>query len=97
MTCYTAAMRHLLAASLLALAACGQPTQSPDASTADAPTDAPPDAACSLVCSAVQTCCDVPGVGQRCIDYISDPENCGACGRRCLFDGICVNRECVTP
>lgn len=97
MTRYTGAMRYALAAVLLALTACGQAPSTTDAGpmpdafdpgTVDAYT------ACTLTCAAVQLCCETSR-GQRCLDYYSDPENCGACGRRCLLDTICVSRECV--
>lgn len=83
----TARLVALLAA--LAVAACGQ---------SSAPADAPalPDASgdasrCSLPCSAVQACC---GTEPRCVDYYSDPANCGGCGIVCDPGSVCLDRAC---
>lgn len=51
-------------------------------------------ARCSTTCSAVQMCCST-STGNRCIDYFSDPANCGACGNICASGQICVNRMCM--
>lgn len=94
MTCYTIAMRTALLASLLALAACGQSSPPADAA---ASTDAPPDTdfdPCDWRCSAVQLCCD-GATGFACVDYYSDPANCGGCGIACDPGAVCVGRMCV--
>lgn len=55
-----------------------------------------PAARCTPSCSAVQMCCG-SSAGNRCVDYFSDPANCGACGNVCGSGQTCVNRACTTP
>ena len=33
----------------------------------------------------------------ECVNYLTDPNNCGQCGRRCVGDQQCINGECVSP
>jgi hypothetical protein len=84
----TARLVAILAA--LTLTACGQSAAPPDA---PALPDAQGDASrCSSPCSAVQACC---GTEPRCVDYYSDPANCGGCGIVCDPGAVCVGRMCV--
>lgn len=34
--------------------------------------------------------------GDECVDYLSDPNNCGACGNSCGEEGCCSNGNCVS-
>lgn len=49
---------------------------------------------CTPGCSSVQMCCS-SSTGNRCIDYFSDPANCGGCGNVCASGQLCVNRMCM--
>jgi hypothetical protein len=33
----------------------------------------------------------------RCVDELTDPENCGACGRACAVGCHCENFNCLSP
>jgi hypothetical protein len=45
---------------------------------------------CDPACSTDQLCCD-----DTCVDYLTDPENCGDCGNTCLSTETCMNGDCV--
>lgn len=53
-------------------------------------------ARCTPGCSSVQMCCG-SSAGNRCVDYFSDPANCGACGNVCASGQVCVSRMCQSP
>jgi hypothetical protein len=59
-------------------------------------TTAPPRRGCTPGCSSVQMCCGSSASGNRCVDYFSDPANCGGCGNVCGSGQLCVNRMCMT-
>ena len=52
-------------------------------------------ARCTPGCSSVQMCCTSSASGNRCVDYFSDPMNCGGCGNVCASGQICANRMCM--
>ena len=88
-------VRSFVAASLIALAACGGSSSS----TADAPVimvaDAPPpDAAApdAFVCAAPNMMC-----GVDCLDTRVDEANCGACDKACQAGAACVASDCACP
>src|SRR5439155_25885653 len=35
--------------------------------------------------------------GDRCVDLLSDPRNCGACGITCNAQGVCNQGKCALP
>jgi hypothetical protein len=75
------AFASLGALMLLALGACDNRTSAPR---------------CTPGCSSVQMCCGSSATGNRCVDYFSDPANCGGCGNVCAAGQLCVNRMCMT-
>lgn len=91
-------MRTLIAPTLaFALAACSPDVlTTPDAATADAAevgADASPEASADV--APVDVIVDAAACDAN---LSSDPENCGACGRRCRFDGAastCVAGVCA--
>ncbi len=47
---------------------------------------------CRLTESRLGSCC-----GATCLDFATDPWNCGACGEGCPVDGTCLAGGCVSP
>lgn len=58
-------------------------------SASDAPTDAPSDVPSDVTCDKV-VC------GGKCVDTLSDPDNCGTCGTKCSASAGCIAGKCVT-
>lgn len=64
----------------------------PDVSWGDAPVPE-----CSPECPAMQMCCTSATTGNRCVDYFSDPSNCGGCGIVCRAPDVCIGQACRAP
>jgi hypothetical protein len=44
-------------------------------------------------CSPSQICCS----GTTCVNYLTDPNNCGTCGNQCASGALCQNGVCDCP
>lgn len=86
-----------------ALPADASSSESDSASSGTGPSDASSDASMSLLpddggMSALEAGPSDAGPVLMCLDTISDPKNCGQCGKDCAApnaDPICENKECV--
>lgn len=90
-------MRWGMVLTVVLLCGCGAEMQAADAGPmADAPVTPDTAVMCSPGCASVQLCCP-RAAGNRCVDYFSDPMNCGGCGVTCDVGELCINAECATP
>ncbi|KAB2032951.1 hypothetical protein ES319_D05G414300v1 [Gossypium barbadense] len=42
------------------------------------------------ICGATSTCCN-----NKCVDLVTDSNNCGACHNKCKYTEVCCRGECV--
>jgi hypothetical protein len=85
-------------ATAIATAGRADPTATTGAAATTAPTGAATTAADEATVTPTPPCsADTTPCGGACVDLMSDPDNCGACGDVCRTDENCVRGECGEP